>query len=155
MAILALRPVRAALGTVACVATVSCGGDKNHASYIDSAFGGVALQSDSFAGPAGGALLATLTEWNVDIPLDTVPPGRYTFVLRNDGRRTHALEVVRGADGNDTDVAIALILPGGAGEITVDLEPGVYELSCPLKDAAGAHDHLGMKRKLTVRRNTT
>lgn len=127
-------------------ALAACGGDLNESAEIDSAAGVAAAIGDTASG-GGSSLVTTLSEWKVDAPADTVAPGRYTFVVQNTGRLTHALEV----EGNDDEEETARIAPGGRGELTVDLRPGVYELYCPIEDSNGKHEALGMKRTLVVR----
>lgn len=94
-----------------------------------------------------GSLIVTLTEGKLDSPVDTLSAGRYTFRVENTGKEKHGLEV----EGNGRDWETGDLAPGSSSEITVDLTPGVYELSCPVESHGREHDELGMKRKLVVR----
>jgi plastocyanin len=70
-------------------------------------------------------------------------PGTYTFVFRNEGSATHALEV----EGGGIEEETAEIGPGETAELTVELsEDGEYKLYCPV----GNHKEQGMEGSLTV-----
>lgn len=78
----------------------------------------------------------TLTDFDIDMP-DTLPAGRTTFTVDNHGERPHSFQIegkgmVMGLDGD--------LQPGEAGELTVDLYPGVYSAFCPFED----HEERGM-----------
>lgn len=119
----------------------ACGSDRRD-SMQDSAGGEVAAGGD-----VQGSFIIGLAEWKVDIPMDTVPAGRYTFRVENTGKEKHGLEV----EGNGRDWETGDLAPGSSSEITLDLTPGVYELSCPVEAHDKEHDEQGMKRKLVVR----
>ena len=106
----------------------------------DSATGEVASTVD-------GALVIGLSEWKIDNPMDTLPAGRYTFRVENTGSREHGLEI----EGNGKEWETGDIRPGAASEITVDLEPGIYELYCPVEEKDVEHEKRGMKRKLVIK----
>jgi hypothetical protein len=76
-------------------------------------------------------------------PRDGLIPARYTFVVHNDGKETHALAI----SGPGVDERTHLI-PGGEGpvELTVRLLPGRYDLWCPVGD----HRDRGMRTSLLV-----
>lgn len=118
----------------------ACGGDLNDRAVIDTAGGAVA------EAPAS-TVMATLTEWKIDVPLDTASPGKYTFQVENSGRYSHALEV----EGKEKEWETDRLAPEQRAELTVELGPGVYELYCPVEDARGKHKDLGMRRTLVVR----
>ena len=113
--------------------------------------GGDATLGDSAAGEVDssvrGAFVVGLSEWKVDIPMDTLPAGRHTFRVENTGTRAHALEIEGG--GNEWETGD--IAPGGKSELTVDLEPGTYELYCPIENQSADHEARGMKRMLVIR----
>jgi hypothetical protein len=137
---------RIAAGACAALLMLGCG-DRNRDAR-ESAAGEVAGR-DAATG-AGGVLLASVSEWKVDLPVDTVAPRRYTFLVRNAGKTAHALKV----EGSyDNVVKSTSIDPNGTQEITLDLSatPGIYEVFCPLKDANGEHKDKGMRRWLIVR----
>ena len=94
-----------------------------------------------------GSFIVTLAEGKVDSPLDTLSAGRYTMRVENAGKEKHGLEV----EGNGRDWETGELAPGSSSELTLDLTPGVYELSCPVESHGKEHDEQGMKRKLVVR----
>src|SRR6266545_2569452 len=86
---------------------------------------------------AVGAALATV--------LLAVTAGAYTFVVEQQGKHPHALSIK--GPGVDT-TSTPTIQPGGASErLTVTLQPGRYELWCPV----GNHKAQGMHTTITVR----
>lgn len=88
-----------------------------------------------------------LREWDVVADTTEVPAGEVVFRVHNAGTINHALEVERGAQEWET----APITPNGEATLTVVLEPGEYELYCPLEDQSGDHEDRGMKTVLRVR----
>ncbi len=75
-----------------------------------------------------------------DVSVDEA--GETTFTVSNDGEFPHALEI----EGNGIEEETETIDPGGSGSVTVDLEPGEYELYCPIGD----HRDRGMEGTLVV-----
>lgn len=129
-----------AIGLLA-LGAAACGGDLNKGATTDSSDGDVVVAETK------GSFLAALDEWRLDIPLDTLPAGRYTFEITNTGSRTHAMDIV-GTDGAwKTDP----VTPLRTATLEVTLQPGTYEVYCPVEDALGDHDKLGMRRTLVVR----
>ncbi len=100
-----------------------------------------ATPADSSAG-----LTVTLTEWNVRLARDTVPPGIRHFRARNIGELKHVLAVQGGGGEWQTDT----IPPGGWAALDVDLRPGTYTVYCPLDTDRGDHSRLGMQTYLAV-----
>ncbi len=94
-----------------------------------------------------GAFVIGLAEWKVESPMDTLPAGRYTFRVENSGTEKHGLEI----EGNGREWETGDLDPGNASELTVDLEPGTYELYCPRESHDREHEDQGMKRLLVVR----
>lgn len=90
---------------------------------------------------------ATLTEWEVQLSQDTVPAGEVTFRVANAGTMEHALEV----EGQGIEEETAHIAPGQNATLTVNLQPGTYEVYCPVVSEAGNHQQLGMTAQLVVR----
>jgi uncharacterized cupredoxin-like copper-binding protein len=123
----------------------ACGGDLNHGAVTDTTGGEVVGRTADAA--AIQSFAATLSEWSVQAPTDTVVAGRYQFLAANAGRYTHALEV----EGNEAEVETAHIAPRASAQVTVDLRPGIYELYCPIEDSLGVHKDRGMTRTLVVR----
>lgn len=96
--------------------------------------------------PAAAAttVTATLTEFSIELSQQTFAPGTYEFVAEEAGEFPHALSIEGpGVDSTSTDV----IEPGGESQtLTVTLEPGTYEIWCPV----GNHRAQGMETTITV-----
>lgn len=75
-----------------------------------------------------------------DVSVDEA--GETTFTVSNEGQFPHALEVEGGGVEEGTDE----LAPGESGSVTVELEPGEYELYCPVDD----HRDQGMVGTLVV-----
>lgn len=93
---------------------------------------------------AGGeAVQITATDFALDPAEVTVDAaGATTFTLANDGQTAHALEI----EGNGVEEKTDTVAPGESASVTVDLEPGEYELYCPI----GNHREQGMEATLVV-----
>jgi uncharacterized cupredoxin-like copper-binding protein len=76
-----------------------------------------------------------------EITLDK--PGTYVFEAVNSGDAVHALEVEGQAIEEETEE----IQPGQSAKLKVKLEPGTYELYCPVGD----HGERGMEGTVTVK----
>lgn len=124
----------------ATLALAACGGTDRGATS-DSAAGDVTKSA------AVGEFVVGLNEWTVDLPMDTLPAGRYTFRVENTGRVKHALEF----EGNGREWKTDELEPGAKTDLTLDLEPGTYEVYCPVESGDAEHDERGMKRMLVVR----
>ena len=84
-----------------------------------------------------------LSEHKIDMP-KKLKSGKTAFVVKNSGKEKHSFEV----EGEGIDQSF--LTPVGPGEtkvLHVDLKPGTYQVSCPLK----GDDKKGMKLTLTVR----
>ena len=104
--------------------------------------------------PRDGGLEVGLAEWAVTLEAAAIRPGPVTFVVHNGGTRAHGFEIeVEGRDssgpgsGDGFKAEGALLQPGGSGELTFDLAPGVYKIEC----LVDGHDDLGMEILLDVR----
>lgn len=94
------------------------------------------------ASPAA-KVTADLTDFAITLSQRSLPPGTYTFVAEQRGQSPHALAIVGPGINSQTKV----IEPGGAAqELTVVLQPGTYELWCPV----GNHRALGMTVTITI-----
>ncbi len=85
----------------------------------------------------------TATEFRfdpADVTLDNA--GTVTFTVSNEGQEEHALEV----EGNGIEEETETIAPGESDTLTVELEPGEYELYCPID----GHRDQGMEGTLVV-----
>jgi plastocyanin len=121
---------------LAVLVSAGCGSDDNGETTGDT-------------GAAGGESVAlTATEYKFD-PADVTvdAAGKVTFTVTNDGQETHAL----GGEGDDVEEETDSIAAGDSGTLTVDLEPGEYELYCPID----GHREQGMEGKLVVGGSST
>jgi plastocyanin len=96
----------------------------------------------SGGGGAGGSVDISETEYKLDPADPTVSAGSVTFNVTNDGGVTHALEV----EGNGVEEETDDISGGQSAKLTVDLQPGTYEIYCPID----SHKEMGMEGTLTV-----
>ena len=120
----------------------------------------------------GTQVFVGLTEWRVEVDPASVPPGKTTFRVNNEGREVHELVVVKGDRPEALPVKDGAVdedaLPPGAliGEVeglksggvcpgTFDLQPGQYVLFCNIveKEKNGrleSHYERGMRTAFTV-----
>ncbi len=92
---------------------------------------------------AAGTVDVHLTEYAIKMP-DTLSAGPTTFVVHNDGQKTHSFKI----EGPGLSEAI-LAKPVPAQEtesLQVTLQPGEYKVYCPV----GSHEVKGMKLTLKV-----
>ena len=109
-----------------------------------------ACGSSSPGGSAAGSSAAsgktvdvTATDFKFALPMTHLTPGTYTFVEKNAGQTTHAMEI----DGPGvSDQKSSTVEPGGTTSLTVTLQKGTYEFYCPVD----AHRAMGMQTTLTV-----
>ena len=86
-------------------------------------------------------LVATEFEFDpADVTVDEA--GETTFTVSNEGEFPHALEI----EGNGIEEETEELSAGESGSVTVELEPGEYELYCPVGD----HRDQGMEGTLVV-----
>jgi plastocyanin len=105
--------------------------------------GGASGSSSAAAGGAPTAVTVTATEFALALPSTNLSPGTYTFTMADAGHATHAIELQGpGVNAVKSDTAG----PGGKASITVTLQPGTYDMWCPV----GNHRAMGMETKLTV-----
>jgi len=81
-------------------------------------------------------------DFTIEISTMELTAGTYTFVATNSGQTTHALEI----EGQGLEEETADLAPGDSAELTVTLEPGEYELYCPVD----GHKDRGMELDVTV-----
>ena len=98
--------------------------------------------TDSNASPAP-LITATMTDYAIALSVPKPSAGTVTFVAEQAGQAPHALAI----RGPGVDDATAAVPPGGpAQRLTVTLQPGTYELWCPV----GNHRSRGMDLAITV-----
>lgn len=75
--------------------------------------------------------------------VNSLPAGSITFNVTNNGTKEHSFEI----EGNGIEEALDPTLqPGQSGTLNVNLQPGTYEVYCPV----GNHRAEGMTMQLTV-----
>lgn len=89
---------------------------------------------------------ARLYEWELELSRDTVPAGRVTFRIWNVGSTVHAFEI----EGESLEEETSRIAPGRNALLTVDLEPGTYEVYCPVVTNGIEHQERGMTATFVV-----
>lgn len=120
----------------AAAVTAACGGDSHHDDDMMSADGGM------MSGPQPeGSIKVGLVNWAMEPERSSTKAGTVTFWAVHDmahmhgaseGGVTHDLQVMKkGADGSMELVGqVQGLTMGQARELTLDLTPGEYELSC-------------------------
>ena len=108
------------------------------------AAGALAGLPPRLAPPDPVTVSARLSEWKVELSATTVAGGPVTFAVSNIGSIPHALEI----EGQGIEKELAVLQPGAAGTLTVTLEPGRYEVYCPV--GQDSHMKLGMLTRITV-----
>lgn len=93
--------------------------------------------------PAGQQVTVRMTEFRLALAQHNFAPGTYTFNAVNAGQTEHALEIA-GPDvaGKRTPI----VEPGQSATLTVTLQPGSYEMYCPVD----GHKGEGMDTNFTV-----
>jgi plastocyanin len=90
-------------------------------------------------------------EWALVPSTAEARPGTITFRFRNLGTVPHALRIrTPGSGGDRLEWRAEAVAPGESGLLVVDLAAGTYEIDCPVEDAHGEHDQLGMEMLFTV-----
>jgi predicted lipoprotein with Yx(FWY)xxD motif/uncharacterized cupredoxin-like copper-binding protein len=91
---------------------------------------------------AANTVEVTLTEFAIDMPTE-LPAGPTVFHITNAGQGTHNFEI----EGQGIEMELEANLGAGeSGTLEVDLQPGTYEIYCPV----GNHADQGMELELTV-----
>jgi len=82
------------------------------------------------------------TEFKIKLATSPSSAGSYTFAVKNDGAAPHDFVV----KGNGLDEKTPTLNSGDSDSLTVELEPGTYEVYCSIP----GHKQAGMDLKLTV-----
>jgi plastocyanin len=85
-----------------------------------------------------------LSEWKVELSQASVAAGTVTFTITNAGSIPHAFEV----EGRGIEQETQTIQPGSSDSLTLTLQPGTYEVYCPVGE--DSHKKLGMEAHLQV-----
>ena len=104
-----------------------------------------ATESTTSAATGGGAesvLAFSETEFKIDPADPTAKAGKVTLAVKNDGSVTHNLEI----EGNGVEEVTSDLSPGDSDDLTVDLQPGSYEIYCTID----SHRDMGMEGEVTV-----
>lgn len=92
--------------------------------------------------PRADTVQVGLTEFSIDMP-SSASAGPTLFQVTNQGSAVHSLEV----EGQGVEKVLDRRLqPGESGRLQVDLQPGTYEVYCPVED----HAERGMRTELRV-----
>ena len=149
------RPSRRwiALGVLLFVA-VGCDAEDQNAEVTTTADDTLMQQprTDTAMGAAAGVqpgarvINANLVEWDVELSQSSVPAGEVSFQTVNSGTVEHALEV----EGQGIEEETEHLQPGATESLTVNLEPGTYEVYCPVVTDGVSHREQGMTTTLVV-----
>lgn len=129
------------VGTLICAAglATACGATTTAAPPPASA----AASGTSTAGQAT-VVPVRMTEFRLALPTQTFAPGTYTFNAINAGQVVHAIEI--DGPGVDDQRTQGVVRPGQSAALTVTLQPGTYEMYCPVD----GHKAMGMDLHFTV-----
>jgi hypothetical protein len=93
-------------------------------------------------------VIATISEWKVELSEDTVPAGEVTVAIENRGKKRHVIEVRSQYTGRWRSSPVP---PGGVILLSMPLSASTYEVYDPDDDADGKHAEKGMRATLVVR----
>ena len=127
-------------GVALSVAACSGGGT---ASAPSSGGASATASSPPSSQPASNQVTVQMTDFHLALSQQNFTPGTYTFVAVNSGQAVHAIEVDGpGVSDQQTDD----VQPGQTARLTVTLQPGSYEMYCPVD----GHRTKGMDTHFTV-----
>jgi uncharacterized cupredoxin-like copper-binding protein len=138
--VLVVRKSLALFAIVIPLVLAACGGDDDSSST--SASSDTESSTTVSAGGSGDTLDFSETEFKIDPADPTAKAGNVTFNVTNDGQTVHNLEV----EGNGVEEVTDDLQPGDNGVLSVDLQPGTYEIYCSID----SHREQGMEGELTV-----
>jgi plastocyanin len=133
--ILAVLAIAATFGLAA-----GCGGDDDD---DDDAAATEATTTEEAAAGGGGATEIAMTEYAFD-PADVTVGGGDTITATNDGQLPHNYTVMGREGGGPWTTGD--VDPGSTGEVTLNLQPGEYEVICTIP----GHAEQGMRGTLNV-----
>lgn len=91
---------------------------------------------------AGGTVDVSLVDFAIEMETE-LKAGKVTFNITNDGQAPHSFEI----EGNGIEEELEENLaPGESATLEVELEPGTYEIYCPVSQ----HAENGMRLEVTV-----
>jgi plastocyanin len=129
--------------TAAFLAVAGCGGTP--AAGGGSSAPQPATSAQSSPAAAGTQVDVTMKEFSFAIAKQDLTAGTYTFMLNNAGTMPHAMAIK--GPGIDPEKQSDTIGGGQQGTLTVTLQPGSYDVWCPV----GNHRAQGMETTLTVK----
>ncbi len=135
-----MNSLRTLLAVLLCTATLAACADQEQMPMEEEAAPVEAVATDQEA--MADTVHAVLTDFEIDMP-DTLTAGPVVFHVMNEGSAEHNFEVERGEMEMEFERPLA---PGTVNAMRVDLEPGTYEIYCPVGD----HEERGMERTLHV-----
>ncbi|NMH99425.1 hypothetical protein HF526_19210 [Pseudonocardia sp. K10HN5] len=125
-----------------------CGGGSNGAAAAPTVPVAVpttaAAAGTAAAEPAGKQVTVTMSEFALTLSEQTFTPGTYTFVADNTGQYPHTITI--NGPGVQNQSASGPLKSGQSASLTVTLQPGSYEIWCPVGD----HKAKGMTTTITV-----
>jgi hypothetical protein len=93
-------------------------------------------------------VIATISEWKIELSDDTIPAGEVTVAIENRGTKRHVIEVRSQYTGRWRSSPVP---PGGVIMLSMPLSGSTYEVYDPEEDADGKHAEKGMRATLVVR----
>lgn len=137
------RDAGAGLTLAAALLLAGCSGSGGNEPTTASSTTDVSPSGESSAATAGKAVIAVEKEYSIALSESSLSPGTYTFAVENRGELPHDLTIRGpGVDGQ----ASPMLQGGQAGEVTVTLQEGSYELWC----SVGGHRGQGMDETIQV-----
>jgi uncharacterized cupredoxin-like copper-binding protein len=138
----ARRVITGGVAVAIAVTLAGCGGSGSKSPPTSTAATATGTATPS-AGGQGTAITVDEADFKINLSTMTFTPGTYTFVVKNTGHASHALEIdCPGVEDRKSDT----VSPGGSTRLTVTLQKGSYELYCPVD----GHKGMGMDTHITV-----
>ncbi len=103
-----------------------------------------ATSSSPASQPRGHQVAVQMTDFHLALSDQTLTPGTYTFAAINAGHDEHAIEI--DGPGVSDQRTPGVVQPGQSASLTVTLQPGKYDIYCPVGD----HRAMGMEVHFTV-----